>query len=168
MHETEYLTTHDVSKTGGDTLHQEMSGGTDYPPAMTNFQTDSRKDRAMPTVAGYDVVLDGSIALGAGAGQDPDRDLALTFDPAIDVAESSVLCYVLNPGSAGITFDMSIVNTIGSTPITTFTAPPHIPYVMQEIIAANVLMTSGNTLHIEVTAGDGRFRDMLLLHKSIV
>jgi hypothetical protein len=40
--------------------------------------------------------------------------------------------------------------------------------VRQEVIDANVLKKTGNTLRIQVTAGSASFSDMVLMHQSTV
>ena len=44
----------------------------------------------------------------------------------------------------------------------------HVSHVRQEVIDANVLKKTGNTLRIQVTAGSASFSDMVLMHQSTV
>ena len=122
----------------------------------------------MATVADYDVVSDGTTTLGAGAGQDPDHDFALGFDQAINVGVRSVLSYMVDPGSAGVTFKMSILNPGATEIVPSTTLPAQSGHVRQEVIDANVLKKTGNTLRIQVTAGSASFSDMVLMHQSTV
>lgn len=126
----------------------------------------------MPNYADYDVVSD-AITLIDAAG-DPDRDLPLGFDQNINLGIRSVLSYMVDPGSSGVTFKMSIVNydlPNSSQQIITSIVPPTAlpslsPHLRQEIIDANVLKKTGNVLRIQVTAGRANFSDIVLMHKS--
>jgi hypothetical protein len=122
----------------------------------------------MPTVADYDVVSDGTTTLGAGAGQDPDHDFALGFDQTINVGIRSVLSYMVDPGSSGVTFKMTILNPNATEIVGSTSLPAQSGHVRQEVIAANVLKKTGNTLRVQVTAGSASFSDMVLLHQSTV
>jgi len=126
----------------------------------------------MPNYADYDVVSDGNILIDAAG--DPDHDFPLGFDQNINVGIRSVLSYMVDPGSSGVTFKMSIVNHDLPnssqqivTQIVTPTALPSLsPHVRQEIIDANVLKKIGNVLRIQVSAGRANFSDIVLMHKS--
>ena len=63
---------------------------------------------------------------------------------------------------------MSILNP-GATEIVPWTTlPAQSGHVRQEVIDANVLKKTGNTLRIHVTAGSASFSDMVLMHQSTV
>jgi hypothetical protein len=115
------------------------------------------------SVAHYDVVQDGAISLGAGAGQDPDHDIALNT-PGIIAGSVSVLTYMVDPGGAGVTFNMSIqpagTAIIPATPLLAGSG-----YVRQEVITATA---AGSSLRIVVTAGSGAFSDIVLWYKRNV
>lgn len=127
----------------------------------------------MPNYANYDVVSDGITLIDAA--QDPDKDFELGFDPSINVGIRSVLSYMVDPGSSGVTFKMSIVNfDIPDsaqqiiTPVVLSTQLPSLsPHVRQEIIDANVFKKIGNTLRVQVTAGRANFSDIVIMYKSI-
>ncbi len=119
----------------------------------------------MPTVADYATARDNPITLGAGAGEDPDVDLPLGFDPAINVGIPSVLSYMVTPGPAGVTFRMSIRNSGATEIIPSTTLPTQSGHVRQELITGNVLQVAGNSLRIQVTAGRASFSDIVLLHQ---
>ena len=126
----------------------------------------------MPNYANYDVVTD-NITLIDAAG-DPDQDFPLGFDSNINVGIRSVLSYMIDPGSSGVTFKMSIVNynlPTNNQQIITAVVPPTSlpslsPHVRQEVIDANVFKTIGNTLRIQVTAGRANFSDIVIMYKS--
>lgn len=126
----------------------------------------------MPDYADYDVVSDANILIDAAG--DPDHDFALGFAQNINVGIRSVLSYMVDPGSSGVTFKMSIVNydlPKSSQQIVTSIVPPTAlpslsPHLRQEVIDANVLKKIGNTLRIQVTAGRANFSDIVLMHKS--
>ena len=122
----------------------------------------------MPSVADYDIVSDGQTTLGAGAGQDPDVDLPLGFDQAINVGIRSVLSYMVDPGPSGVTFKMSILNPAATEIVPSSALPAQSGHVRQEVIAANVLKKTGNSLRIQVTAGNATFSDIVLMHQSNV
>lgn len=127
----------------------------------------------MPNYANYDVVSDGITLIDAA--QDPDKDFQLGFDPSVNVGIRSVLSYMVDPGSSGVTFKISIVNfDIPDsaqqivTPVVLSTQLPSLsPHVRQEIIDANVFKKIGNTLRIQVTAGRANFSDIVIMYKSI-
>jgi hypothetical protein len=126
----------------------------------------------MPNFADYDVVSDGIILIDSAG--DPDHDFPLGFDQNINVGIRSVLTYMVDPGSPGVTFKMSIVNADipnSSQQITTPIVPPTqlpsmSPHVRQEIIGANVFKKIGNILRIHVTAGRANFSDIVIMYKS--
>jgi hypothetical protein len=117
------------------------------------------------------VVSDGNILIDAAG--DPDHDFPLGFDSNINVGIRSVLSYMIDPGSPGVTFKMSIVNydlPNSSQQITTpivpsTTLPSMSPHVRQEVIDANVLKKIGNLLRIHVTAGRANFSDIVVMYK---
>jgi hypothetical protein len=128
----------------------------------------------MANCANYDVVSDASTLLDVA--QDPDHDFSLGFDSTINLGIRSVLSYMIDPGSTGVTFKMSIVNfniPTNSDQIITIIVPPtqlpsQSPYVRQEVISANVFKKVGNTLRIQVTAGRANFSDIVIMYKSIL
>jgi hypothetical protein len=122
----------------------------------------------MPSAANYDVVIDDPITLGAGAGQDPDRDLPLGFVQDIDVAVRSVLSYMVDPGASGVTYNMSIINPAATSIVGSTALPAQSGHVRQEVISANVLKKTGNSLRIQVTAGSASFSDIVIMHRSNV
>jgi hypothetical protein len=121
----------------------------------------------MAIVANYDVVTDDKTLLGAGAGEDKDRDFGLGFDH-IDVRVRSVLSYMVDPGSAGVTFKMSILNPHATEIVPSTTLPAQSGHLLQEVIPGDVFKTTGNSLRIEVTAGRANFSDIVIMHKSAV
>jgi len=128
----------------------------------------------MANCANYDVVSDANTLLDVA--QDPDHDFSLGFDSTINLGIRSVLSYMIDPGSTGVTFKMSIVNfniPTNSDQIITIIVPPtqlpsQSPYVRQEVISANVFKKVGNTLRIQVTAGRAKFSDIVIMYKSIL
>ena len=128
----------------------------------------------MANCANYDVVTDAKTLLDVA--QDPDHDFLLGFDLTINLGIRSVLSYMIDPGSTGVTFKMSIVNAnipINGDQIVTIIVPPtqlpsQSPYVRQEVIDANVFKKVGNTLRIQVTAGRANFSDIVIMYKSIL
>ncbi|HEX2086323.1 MAG TPA: hypothetical protein VHF89_11620, partial [Solirubrobacteraceae bacterium] len=54
-------------------------------------------------------MTDSPTTLGAGAGQTSRVDLDLGFDQELVISARSVLTYMVDPGSSGMTFKMSIV-----------------------------------------------------------
>jgi hypothetical protein len=122
----------------------------------------------MANVADYDIVSDGKTFLGAGAGQDPDRDFPLGFDQHINVGIRSVLSYMVDPGSSGVTFKISVLNPGATDIVSSTTLPAQSGHVRQEVIGENVLKKTGNTLRIQVTAGSATFSDIVLMHQSTV
>lgn len=127
----------------------------------------------MPNYANYDVVSDGNTLIDAAG--DPDHDFAIGLDPNIHLGIRSVLSYVVDPGSPGVTFKISIVNSnipINSDQIVTIIVPltalpSQSPYVRQEVIDANILKKVGNVLRIQVTAGRANFSDIVIMYKSV-
>ncbi|MBA3749223.1 MAG: hypothetical protein H0W96_17265 [Solirubrobacterales bacterium] len=128
----------------------------------------------MPRVADYDVVTDEPTTLGAGAGQTPRADLPLGFSQEIVLGARSVLSYMVDPDSSGMTFKMSIVTTnIDASPVVvsvvpSTTLPDQTGHVRQEVIAGGVLSTINSVLRIQVTSGSGKFSDIVLWHQSDV
>jgi len=128
----------------------------------------------MANCANYDVVSDGNTLIDVA--QDPDHDFAIGFDSTINVGIRSVLSYMIDPGSTGVTFKMSIVNAnipTNSNQIITIIVPPtqlpsQSPYLRQEVINANVFKKVGNTLRIQVTDGRANFSDIVIMYKSIL
>ena len=126
----------------------------------------------MPNYANYDVVSDGNVLIDSA--QDPDHDFPLGFDTTVNLGIRSVLSYMVDPGSPGVTFKISIVNhdlPNSGQQITTVVVPPtqlasQSPHVRQEIIDANVFKKIGNTLRIQVTAGRANFSDIVIMYKS--
>lgn len=126
----------------------------------------------MPNYADYDVVTDAATLIDAAG--DPDHDFPLGFDPNIIVGIRSVLSYVVDPGSSGVTFKMNIVNhdIPGSgqqiiTPVVPLTQLPSLSaHVRQEVIDANVFKKIGNTLRVHVTAGRATFSDIVIMYKN--
>ena len=126
----------------------------------------------MPNYANYDVVSDGNVLIDSA--QDPDHDFPLGFDTTINLGIRSVLSYMVDPGSPGVTFKISIVNhdlPNSGQQITTVVVPPtqlasQSPHVRQEVIDANVFKKIGNTLRIQVTAGRANFSDIVIMYKS--
>ena len=126
----------------------------------------------MPNYANYDVITDATTLLDVA--QDPDHDFPLGFDSNINVGIRSVLSYMVDPGSSGVTFKMSIVNydlPNSNQQIITLVVPatqlPSLsPHVRQEVIDANVFKKIGNTLRIQVTAGRANFSDIVIMYKS--
>ena len=113
----------------------------------------------MPNVAGYDVVRDTPIVLG-------DFSFPLGFDQSINVGIRSVLTYMVDPGTTGITFKMSIINPDATTEIVPTTAlPAQSGHARQEVIDANVLKKIDSKLRIQVTAGSGSFSDIVLFYQ---
>ena len=127
----------------------------------------------MPNFANYDVVSDGNILIDAAG--DPDHDFDIGLDANAHLGIRSVLSYVVDPGSPGVTFKISIVNSnipINSDQIVTIIVPPttlpsQTPYVLQEVINANVFKKVGNILRIQVSAGRANFSDIVLMYKSV-
>jgi len=125
----------------------------------------------MANFADYDVVSDGNTLIDAAG--DPDHDFPLGFASTINVGIRSVLSYMIDPGSSGVTFKMSIVNhdlpnssQQITTPIVASTSLPSLsPHVRQEVIDANVFKKIGNTLRVQVTAGRANFSDIVLMYK---
>jgi len=128
----------------------------------------------MANSANYDVVSDANTLLDIA--QDPDQDFGLGFDSTINLGIRSVLSYMIDPGSTGVTFKMSIVNAnipTSSDQVITIVVPPTqlpslSPHVRQEVIDANVFKKVGNTLRIQVTAGRANFSDIVIMYKSIL
>jgi hypothetical protein len=128
----------------------------------------------MANCANYDVVSAEPTLLDVA--QDPDHDFSLGFDSTINLGIRSVVSYMIDPGSSGVTFKMSIVNfniPTNSDQITTIIVPPtqlpsQSPYLRQEVIAANVFKKVANTLRIQVTAGRAKFSDIVIMYKSIL
>ena len=126
----------------------------------------------MPNYANYDVVSDGIVLIDSA--QDPDHDFTLGFDTQIHLGQRSVLSYMVDPGSPGVTFKMSIVNfdiPNSSQQITTLVVPltqlpSQSPHVRQEVIAGNVFKKTFNTLRVQVTAGRANFSDIVIMYKS--
>lgn len=127
----------------------------------------------MPNFANYDVVADGKTLIDAAG--DPDHDFSIGLDANVHLGIRSVLSYVVDPGSPGVTFKMSIVNhntPINSDQIVTVIVPPtalpsQSPYVRQEVIDANVFKKVGNVLRVQVTAGRANFSDIVIMYKSV-
>jgi hypothetical protein len=115
----------------------------------------------------YDVVTDAKTLLGAGSGEDRDHDFPLGFNQ-INVGIRSVLSYMVDPGPAGVTFKMSILNPSATEIVGLSTALAGSGHVRQEVIPANVLKTTGNSLRIEVTAGRANFSDIVIMHRTTV
>ena len=128
----------------------------------------------MPRVADYDIVTDSPTTLGAGAGQTPLVDLELGFGQEIVISGRSVLTYMVDPGSSGMTFKMSIVTEpIDASPTVVQIVPSTVlgaqtGHVRQEVIDGNVLSAIHSALRIEVTAGSGSFSDIVVFHQSDV
>ena len=127
----------------------------------------------MPNVANYSTVMDNLNTLGVGAGQTPLLNLVLSLDQ-LNFSSQSVLSYMVDPDAAGMTFKMSIVRgvvdgndevipIIPSTPL-----PAMSGHVRQEVIGGNVFGGVNIRLRIEVTAGSGKFSDIVLWYKSSV
>ena len=126
----------------------------------------------MPNYADYDVVSDANTLIDAAG--DPDHDFPLGFEQNINVGIRSVLSYMVDPGSPGVTFKMSIVNhdlpNSSQQIVTSIVPPTTLPslsaHVREDCIDANVLQEMGNVLRIQVTAGRANFSDIVLMHKS--
>lgn len=117
----------------------------------------------MATVAAYDVVADAPIKLDAGESD----DLTLDFASNINLGIRSVLSYMVDPGTSGVTFTMTLLREedpdtviVPSTPL-----PAQSGHVRQEVIDENVL-TDPDVLRITVTAGSATFSDVVLMHQS--
>ena len=126
----------------------------------------------MPRVANYDVVTDAPTTLGVGAGQTPLASFAMSFHN-LAVSVRSVLSYMVDPGSSGMTFKMSIVRQIVDLPeqvtlvVPSTSLPAQSGHVRQEVIDGNVLGANAQ-LKIEVTSGGGKFSDIVLWYMSDV
>jgi hypothetical protein len=126
----------------------------------------------MANFANYDVISDGNTLIDAAG--DPDHDFDIGLDSNVNVAIRSVLSYMIDPGSPGVTFKMQIVNADlpnSSQQIITQIVPPTTlpsmsPFARQEVIDGAVLKKIGNILRIHVTAGRANFSDLVLMYKS--
>jgi hypothetical protein len=105
----------------------------------------------------------------------PARDESTTHDfrlqvPGIIEGSRSVLSFMLEPSSFGVTYTMSILH--GDGPPTTIISPTVVAaqtgHVRQEVIGPNVLNAPGNVLRVEVTVGGGTFSDIVLLYQTSV
>lgn len=116
----------------------------------------------MQTVADYDIVFDFVQKLGAGAGQDPDKDFTLDINKHVSVETRSVLSWMLHPLS-DVTFDITIN---GKAVVTGFKAPASETHVVQVVVNGNILKSiPPNNLTITVTNGSANFSDMVLLYQ---
>jgi hypothetical protein len=123
-----------------------------------------RRDLTMQSLADYDVILDKFISLGAGAGQDADVDFDINV-PNILPEVRSVLSWVIDPGTAGVSYEMTIKNG-SNTALGPFTASASDAHSRQEVVDANVLTPTGNVLKINVTSGNARFSDIVLMYQA--
>jgi len=84
--------------------------------------------------------------------------------PGIKVDVRTVLSFMLN--TTGIEFTMSIVNGKDRTLLREFKVSN--PGVIQNVIDAGVLQTTGNKLRIEVIEGFGKIGDTVLWYQTNV
>jgi len=128
--------------------------------SMNNF----RKDQAVQTVADYDIVFDTLQNLGAGAGQDPDRDFSLSINKNVSVETRAVLSWMLDPAASGVTFDISVN---GKAVVTGLTIPASESHAIQEVMDGGILVVppGANKLTIKVTKGSAKLSDMVLLYQ---
>jgi hypothetical protein len=127
----------------------------------------------MPNFANYDVITDGIKLLDAAG--DTDENFSIGLDSNAHLGIRSVLSYMIDPGSTGVTFKMTILNSnipTNSDQIFTVIVPPttlpsQSSHMRQEVIDANVLKKVGNSLLIQVTAGRANFSDIVLMYKSV-
>ena len=103
----------------------------------------------MPRIADYAVIQDGSVTLPTAGG-----DIDLTFPsfnaPAVDVGSRSILGFRVNP-SGTVTLRLTLNGT--DVLIQTFDTDPQRSW--HEIVEANLLKASSNTLTVTRTAGPG-------------
>ena len=121
----------------------------------------------MFTVAKYDVVSDERVSLDAGEAHDFPLET-----PGIRPDIRSLLSFMFAPLSqSSVEFKMLIANSNGINEIgrrSSGVEAPGTSRVLQYVIKAGVLQTSGNTLRIEVIEGDAAFSDIMLWYQTEV
>jgi hypothetical protein len=122
----------------------------------------------MSTVAKYDVVSDGQVLLDAGEAHDFPLET-----PGIRPDIRSLVSFMFASISIGKSAEvrMLIANSKGIHEIGTRLDGPWpvgTHCVLQSVIDAGILQTSGNTLRIEVRKGGGIFSDIMLWYQTEV
>jgi hypothetical protein len=103
----------------------------------------------------YDVISDGTTSLAIGG--DIDHDFAIGLNANANVGIRSVLSFMLRPSNPNnLQFRLEIINGDGVTStVVTYTIGSNTWRVFQEVISANVLTLTGNTLRVTVLSGTG-------------
>lgn len=132
----------------------------------------------MAVYATYDVVADGKTLLNTTPGDavNNQHDFLLEFNEKVDFGRSSVLTYMVDPSSSGVTFEMSVSNLLNNgnedfkVIISSTTLPSSHAFLRQEVLAANTFAkvnVSGLGVHklrIRVTSGAAYFSDIVHMY----
>ena len=128
----------------------------------------------MPHYASYDIVADGNTLIShSGTSQ---VNFELGFDTRVDFGVRSVLSYMVDPSSSGVTFKMAVSNLTSDGGqdwveiITSTTLNSSHKFMQQEVISrdtfkkVNVSGLGVHHLRIQVTAGAANFSDIVHLY----
>ena len=112
---------------------------------------------------GLNILKDTGVTLGAGAGQDPDVDFQMDLADDRNSGLQSLLTYMINPGSSGVSFKIFILNP-GETEVVNSTISIDVGgYARQEVINPDILANAVG-VRIRVTRGSATFSDVALLY----
>lgn len=114
----------------------------------------------------FTAIKDGATTLQFGG----DIDADFPFDaPGIDITKKAVLTYVVEPDPAGSNSDVVLRLDINGTSVTTNSFGSTQGRVLQEIVEANLLKETGNTLTATLTDTDKEgscvLRDAVVYYK---
>jgi hypothetical protein len=118
----------------------------------------------MAAVADYSIVTDNQVTISA-----PDHhDFPFVVDPQVNVGNSSVLSYMVEPAASGVNYTITIFPGAAATGTEVETRPlaAEIAHVRQEVIQGHVLHPGTATLRIEANSGQATFSDIVLMYQS--
>jgi hypothetical protein len=117
----------------------------------------------MAAVADYSIVSDNPVTIPPGQ-----HDFPFAVDSQVNVGNSSVLSYMVEPGASGVNYTITIFPGAAATGTAVETRPlaAEIAHVRQEVIQGSVLHPGANTLRIEVNSGKATFSDIVLMYQS--
>lgn len=132
----------------------------------------------MARYAAYDVVADGKTNLNTVSNDavNSQHDFELDFATKVDFGMRSVITYMVEPSSSGVTFEMSVSNllpngTFEYKPVVSETVlPNHKGFMRQEVISANTFAKvngSGLGVHhlrVKVKNGAAHFSDIVHMY----
>jgi hypothetical protein len=119
----------------------------------------------MPTIADFTVIQDSSVTLPKANG-DIDHDFPQFSAPAVNAGSRSILAFRVNPSGTPVTLQLTLNGTIILTQ--TFDTEPQRSW--HEVVEANRLLASNNTLTATRTAGPGNVTvsDLVLFFQASI